>query len=246
MTSIRKCNNILVKNDDNCQILNSKGYPKKYDKTEKYNTKECKEYNKCKHEYSKFMNQSSPEYNPDKWNPPTIKNSHNCYTYFLNDEVPQTINKCKTACSKNNNCNNAVIKECRQFKPQPGYYAKMTGAPYKKEYTCDNMIKNVLNDNPNIRESSFTAKCPANYYKGAMVIDPDKTYHFYRQDNNMRWSHKPGTNKVTNLDASNKPIYNPEYADRDYKKDKSTGLNYTTFCSYFCIPKNSHMDTNAR
>ena len=246
MTSIRQCNNILVNNEDRCQILNSKGYPKKYNSNHQNNTKECEEYTHCKKKYSEFMGGYEPHYNPEKWNPPTILNSHNCYTYFLNDEVLYTINKCKIECSKNNNCNNSKIEECRQFKPQPGYYAKMVGAPYKKEYTCLNMRKNILNDNPDIKISSFTEKCPTNYYKGAMVIDPNNTYHFYRQDSNMRWSHKPGTNKVTNLDASNKPIYNPQYADRDYKKSKKNGLNYTKFCNYFCIPKNSHIDTNAR
>ena len=34
-----------------------------------------------------------------------------------------------------------------------------------------------------------------------MVVDPGNTYHFYRQDNNVRYSHKQGTLDVENLDA---------------------------------------------
>ena len=62
----------------------------------------------------------------------------------------------------------------------------------------------------------------------------------------MRFSHKPGVLEVENYDASGDPIYSPELADRNYNKRKSkNGINYKTFCGYYCIPNNRTADTNA-
>ena len=114
------------------------------------------------------------------------------------------------------------------------------------------MVTKVIKDNTDpktkkqfIFKSKFSQKCPPKYYKGALVIEPNKTYHFYRQDNNVRYSHKLGTLKITNIDASGKPIYAPHLADRNYNKKKNKQLNYTRFCSYLCAPKNSYIKTNA-
>ena len=58
-----------------------------------------------------------------------------------------------------------------------------------------------------IKLSSFSEKCPKHHYKGSLVVDPGNTYHFYRQDNNVRYSHKQGTLRVENIDSDGKPIY---------------------------------------
>jgi hypothetical protein len=99
------------------------------------------------------------------------------------------------------------------------------------------MTKKVLEDNPSISVSSYTQKCPKDSYKGALVVDPNNTFHFYRQNKNGLWSHKPGVLKVIDRDASGELIYFPEYADRNYKKgDNNDGINYTNFCNHMCIP----------
>ena len=57
------------------------------------------------------------------------------------------------------------------------------------------------------------------FYKSFITVankGPDTDYHFYRQDNNKYWSHKPGRTAVTNLDASKKLIKNPYLANRKY------------------------------
>ena len=83
-----------------------------------------------------------------------------------------------------------------------------------------------------------------------MTIDVNskkKDYHFYREDNNKTWSHKPGSSDVTNKDASNNIIYNPEKADRDYSHKKyknnngkiSDGKNYSIFCGFIALPINN-------
>ena len=44
-----------------------------------------------------------------------------------------------------------------------------------------------------------------NYYKIVSVADEKNNYfHFYRQNIDGTWSHKPGSTSATNLDESNK------------------------------------------
>lgn len=38
-------------------------------------------------------------------------------------------------------------------------------------------------------------------------------FHWYRLDNNGRWSHKPGQTGATDLDNSDRPITDPRTAD---------------------------------
>lgn len=70
----------------------------------------------------------------------------------------------------------------------------------------------------------------------ALVIAPGDDYHWYRLDDNGRWSHKPGPAPATDLDASDNPITNPETADRYYSGPDYT-LDYNTFCTYYCVDK---------
>ncbi|ATC63567.1 hypothetical protein CMV30_06140 [Nibricoccus aquaticus] len=63
--------------------------------------------------------------------------------------------------------------------------------------------------------------------KIALVIDPGWDFHWYRQDSDGRWSHKPGGTSATNLDNSGNLITNPETADRG---------GYTEFVGYFFTP----------
>jgi len=60
---------------------------------------------------------------------------------------------------------------------------------------------------------------PSGSYKVALVFSNDD-YHWYRQNPDGTWSHKPGITQVTNLDASGNLIYNPKMADRDYSNDE--------------------------
>jgi len=80
---------------------------------------------------------------------------------------------------------------------------------------------------------SFPPSQPG-YYLVALVMAPGVDYHWYRQDSNGMWSHKPGNTASTNIDASGLPITNPENANRDYSG--SGGPNYSQFCGYFYVP----------
>ena len=80
-------------------------------------------------------------------------------------------------------------------------------------------------------DSSSTYETPGtNEYKVALVIDPSHEYHWYRQNPDWSWSHKPGHTEVINTDASGNVIYCPETCNRNYG-----GVNYSVFCGYYMI-----------
>ena len=217
------------------------------------NTDFCELHQNCKSYLRNFLSGYEPEYQPVKWSDPYVEGSHNCYSYFLNRQVKTVKEKCNEICSTKHKDNKSCPKdnsECTDLKPQPGdfYLIKKTGSDKEKErkYKCPNMQKKILNDNPSLIPVPFNVKCPNKYYKGAMVVDPDNTYHFYRQNNNGTWDHKPGISPITNVDASGKEIYIPHFANRDYTDDKDNedAINYTHFCGYYCVPDNKYIHKN--
>jgi len=158
---------------------------------------------------------SEPMYNEMEWNDPSFVKTNNCYAYFLND------------------------KKFREKKPQPGYFS---GNDKPNTYkSCNETEKRVVQDNPNVYMSSETKPCKKGYYKGYLAIDPGKDYHFYRQDTDGFWSHKPGGLSVTNLDSDGNEITNPREASKIYDN-----YQYTMNCNYFCVPENGYKTTNAK
>jgi hypothetical protein len=160
-----------------------------------------------------------PDYNPSKYNKhPGLRNSQNCFAYaFHHTYLPKH-------CTKDS---------CNASFHQPGI---KSGHPRWSEVNgkrCPDLIGRLLGDVPSIRLSSFTKRCPKTMTKAAVVTDENEDYHFYRQDSNGYWSHKPGSTDVTNKDASGRFIYDPALASRFYPK---TGLDYKNFCGYFCLP----------
>ncbi len=204
----------------------------------------CSKHQDCMGFARKFLNKYEIPYEPDLWNKkPNIKNSHNCYTYFLDNQINPVIEKCKKLTSDNKS------DKCGDLKPQPGdFYMLVNNGSLdskNRNYSCKEMNEKILNDNPSIQKTTFNKKCPIGSYKGAMVVDPGNTYHFYRQNADGTWSHKPGVLNVTDLDASGNKIYFPHIANRNYKEGKSSGINYTDFCSYFCIPRKGRVNIYA-
>ena len=177
----------------------------------------------------KRLNECYAKYEPDNWNGNVnLQQSHNCYAYFLNDQHQELAD-----------IYNQEDKHDRHIlNPQPGHYCGMTKSVNYKETTCDNLIKRVKCDNPDIQvvdaKSSNDFTCGDNYYKGALIVNEGDNYHFLRQDDNGNWSHKDGGGKATNLDDDGKLITDPKLMKTSYK----------TFCSYFCVPKNSYKKTN--
>ena len=83
-----------------------------------------------------------------------------------------------------------------------------------------------------IRRSSSGERPSSGEYKVALVIAPNKDYHWYVLNTNGYWSHKRGHSKVTNVDASGKRITNPRTCNRNYGS-----LNYSVFCGFYIVKR---------
>jgi len=163
-----------------------------------------------------------PEFNPDLYNKQKgLKEALNCFAYgFDYKHLPK-----KPNCTKDS---------CPIAFPQPGRasgYPKWSKVNGKR---CPDLTARLFGDVPDLKMTTFEKRCPKKYSKIALVVDEDEDYHFYRQDSNGFWSHKPGATNVTHLDATKRPIYDPQLASRNYP---DSGLNYDQFCGYLCAPK---------
>ena len=165
-----------------------------------------------------------PDYNPSKYNKyPGLKSAQNCFAYaFHHTFLPK-------------DCTN---ESCNAGFHQPGIKSGHPRWSDVKGKRCPDLLGRLLGDVPSIRLSTFTQRCPKRMTKAAVVTDENEDYHFYRQDSNGWWSHKPGSTDVTNKDATGRFIYDPALASRFYPK---SGLNYKNFCSYFCLPAKKHI-----
>ena len=189
----------------------------------------------CQNHYL-FLNKnnlsgSEIKYQPREWNHPYIQYSTNCYDYLLNNKTSNNFNTCQDYCyqSHKEGCPKKTEK-CRTLMKQPENISN------NKKLNCQKIYKDIQNDVKDMYKTNYNTKCKEGYYKAASVIHPKKTYHFYRQNLDGSWSHKPGSDKVTNLDASGNTIIYPHLADRNYSY-KPNKINYSKFCDYFCLKK---------
>ncbi len=141
-----------------------------------------------------------------------------------------------------------------------GYYL---GLPCKYEQirTESQILSNACSDAERwnisfITEINKNDVCPAGTYKIALVLDliddltvqnyisnvflpdyylviPDTDYHWYRQNDDGTWSHKPGDGPIQKVDASGEIIYDPQHCNRDYTA--INGINYEVFVGYFAV-----------
>ena len=146
-----------------------------------------------------------PRFEPRLWNDQgQIQLSNNCYSYAADRPYGHKFGT----------------------KPQPG---DESGHPLT-DLTCDDITRAAKSD-------GFVGKhgsCPVGYHEVSLVIAPDVDYHWYRKDTSGRWSHKPGHTAATDVDASGKPILDPNRANRDYS-DRG-GPNYSQMCPQLCAP----------
>jgi hypothetical protein len=150
---------------------------------------------------------SELEYNPGLWNNnDDIKTTHNCYTYALGKIVPGL-----------------------DSKAQPGYASGYEHID-DEEYDCKVFRERLKKDSPGSYLEKFDNACLPGFYKVFLALDPKNDYHWWRQNKDKYWSHKPGSTDVTNLDADGKKIKNPLKANRNY-----SSLNYYKPCFFSCI-----------
>lgn len=163
---------------------------------------------------------SEPDYTPKAWNSdPVLKKNHNCYAYVLDDLI-----------------------QGRENKPQPGSWSNILPdeSRVEKYKSCPEMLERVMADNGSIYPVEESEVCQSGFYKGYLVLDPGKDYHFYRQDSNGYFSHKRGKLDVEDKDAARNRIEVPRLANKNYGE-----YNYTESCGYFCIPSNKTRKTNS-
>ncbi len=162
-----------------------------------------------------------PPYEPEKYNRHKgIRESHNCYTYAFNYLQLPTSKEC-------------TKKACPLPFPQPGRAAGYPKWSQVKGKRCPDLLARIMGDVPGSTPTTFDAQCPKGQRKIALVADEKEDYHFYRQDADGYWSHKPGATEVIRKDATGRPIYDPQLASRRYAR---SGLDYDQFCSFLCIP----------
>jgi len=119
---------------------------------------------------------------------------------------------------KNNNCYNYSNNKRTDTFAQPG----RAGGDMYSSIDCIEVTNGAIADG--LIPTTASEIPPPGKTKIAMVIWPDTDYHWYRQDSDGYWTHKPGQTAATNLDNSGNIITNPETADRG---------GYTIFCGYF-------------
>jgi hypothetical protein len=170
-----------------------------------------------------------PAYDPDAYNNYSdVQNNHNCYAYAF-DIKEDMAKACEGRKDANGNCS-------LRFH-QPGYSAGFKRFRDMNILQCPDIAARIIADVPGAKIAQFEERCPVGTSKIGLVIDDKRDYHFYRQDRGGLWSHKPGSGKVTNLDANDRKIYDPALAARDYSRGDTDKLNYKYFCTYMCVPR---------
>lgn len=148
----------------------------------------------------------APTYDPTIWNDPNHVLCNNCYNYAC-DIMTDTY-------------------------ATPGYASDVE--LNMLALTCPEVGNAAIADGLKQEPEKKCLKCT--HLVALVVSTSDQDYHWYRLDDNGRWSHKPGQHAATDLDASNKPITNPEMANRQYI-GRDYEINYDMFCAYYCVDK---------
>lgn len=151
---------------------------------------------------------SEPEWNPTRWDINSQYN--NCYAYAMDDHEQYA--------------------DKRNRKPIPG--------PDLSYYTCSQIMEGLKDEIPQMYPATFEAPCQPGYKKIYAAVsneEENNDFHFWRQDRDGLWSHKPGSNDPVRIDGRNNLIVNPDHAYRN-----GDTHHYTQGCGFFCIPVGSH------
>lgn len=197
---------------------------------------------------------SEPPYEPQRWNSQKdSRASHNCYAYFLQDLQARDLSMNNSFPQPGAHALSSSLALHRK-----GLYAnvvhtdgsvkisvlsqslRLAKMPSRNPYRCREVSSAVLADNPQIYRVDRTQRCASTHYKGFLAVDSnveDSDYHFWIQNADGTWSHKPGEQNVRNTDIDGKPIRDPLYSNRG---------RYDKVCGYFCVPANDYGDTQSR
>ncbi len=145
-----------------------------------------------------------PIYDPNLWKPWELQN--NCYDYARDSPSHRRL--------------------------QPGVLAGRVPVP--PEFTnCHSIEAAALADG--LTRAASPDECKDPCWPVALVTGPipwrtapvqQYDYHWYRRDQNGRWSHKRGRLSVMDTDHAGQPIVDPSTANRSFYQD---------FCGFFCM-----------
>ncbi len=130
-----------------------------------------------------------------------------------------------------NNCYNYACDIRTDNYAQPGYAHGVTHST-----TCPTVTVASIADGLIVGNEKECRNCT---HHVALVIAPNEDYHWYRLDDNGRWSHKMASFPVSDRDGSGNLIINPETADRRAFNGPDFLRDYSIFCGYFCVDKNN-------
>ena len=177
---------------------------------------------------------SEIDYNPNLWNGLPLQYDTNCYSYAFNTQY-------------------TFIEGSNEFGLQPGgtsYYQTVNGNYITPLYgnqidAIGSKLLTNINADASVAgftfgEVSRTEMCNPGTYKVALVVapyngDPNYTpdYHWYRQNPDGTWSHKPGGRTVRDVDNSGDVIVDPTTADRYEVLSDGTILDYTHVIGFY-------------
>lgn len=98
-------------------------------------------------------------------------------------------------------------------------------------------LRKMIRNEPGVKaDNDPTKPAPEGFIRiGAAIQDKSSPgmndWHFYRQLPDGSWLHKRGSGPVENVDASGKPIIDPQKANRNYP-----GCNYDTWVGTMLVP----------
>jgi len=120
-----------------------------------------------------------------------------------------------------NNCYNYATQRQTNTFAQPG---RGSGLEFST-FTADDVLAAVLRDGL-IQLPYYAPELNPELCIIALVVWPNEDYHFYRLDDNYKWSHKMGWDPVVNTDDGGMEIWDPKFANRG---------KYTVFVSYLGV-----------
>jgi hypothetical protein len=201
-------------------------------------------------------NPGGPPYEPGKWNDGgPVQESTNCYAYAMDSRTGHTPHNtpqpgvASGSPAATNSCADvtpAVLSDGAPAKPgDPPTILQAPQCPYQKKNKLPPPQKKGYYLVALVATSNTTEVVDKSTSPPTVKL-PD--YHWYRQDSDGLWSHKPGETEVRRVDSSGKPVTNPQTADRTTKQLETvstpggpvtvqTVLDYDQFCGYFYVKK---------
>ena len=126
-----------------------------------------------------------------------------------------------------NNCYNYANDKITNTFAQPG---RGSGKQFSV-LTCKGV--GIAAERDGQKPQSNPASTPSSGHFIALVVWPQRDYHWYRLDSDGYWSHKPGKTVARNTDNSSQLIVDPKSCDRG---------PYTRWCNYYnCVPANTRI-----